>query len=328
MVIVILIMTLLSLIVVAMTRNANREQRQALDRQLNSQAFYAAESGINDAKDYYFKNATDPATPRSKDSCDGVGTAVVGDQFPERTSDLGNNSRYSCVLYDADPPFLEYTSIDTNASEITPLEDIHSGLNIQSLTFKWKKADINQHNFSDCPGGNNFPPRLPDNCGAGMLRIELIDPSAPNRDELTARSFLAFISPGSNANPVTQTYAQGAQGLVWSGGCGGDDNECSITINGVNKRKLILHLRSIYSNNWVKITGRTNANTDVEFKNAQMMVDSTGRSADVLKRIRAMVPLHEFNGVYPEFALQTKDDICKLQQIFPPGAYPPSRDDC
>ena len=58
-VIVILIMTLLSLIVLSMTKNANREQEQSLERQLNSQAFYAAKSGINDARDYYTQHAND-----------------------------------------------------------------------------------------------------------------------------------------------------------------------------------------------------------------------------------------------------------------------------
>lgn len=55
MVIVILIMTLLTLIVLAMTQNSNREQRQALDRQLNSQALYAAESGLPTPKTTWSK---------------------------------------------------------------------------------------------------------------------------------------------------------------------------------------------------------------------------------------------------------------------------------
>jgi hypothetical protein len=44
-----IIMTILSLITIGFAQIMAREQRQALDRQLSSQAFYAAESGVNDA---------------------------------------------------------------------------------------------------------------------------------------------------------------------------------------------------------------------------------------------------------------------------------------
>ncbi|MCA9330399.1 hypothetical protein KDA11_07130, partial [Candidatus Saccharibacteria bacterium] len=44
----IIIILLMSLIILAMVRNATREGRQSLDRQLSDQAFYNAESGIND----------------------------------------------------------------------------------------------------------------------------------------------------------------------------------------------------------------------------------------------------------------------------------------
>lgn len=47
--VVTIIMIVLTLIVLAFARLVQREQVQTLDRQLNAQAFYAAESGINDA---------------------------------------------------------------------------------------------------------------------------------------------------------------------------------------------------------------------------------------------------------------------------------------
>src|ERR1039458_10050844 len=43
------IILVLSLITVGFAQLMQREQRSALDRQLSSQAYYAAESGINDA---------------------------------------------------------------------------------------------------------------------------------------------------------------------------------------------------------------------------------------------------------------------------------------
>ena len=78
-VIVILIMFLLTLIVLAMTRNTNQQQRQALDRQLNSQAFYAAESGVNDAFHYL---ANTPGVADTKEDCEPHPDADTGDYFP------------------------------------------------------------------------------------------------------------------------------------------------------------------------------------------------------------------------------------------------------
>lgn len=336
MVIVILIMTLLSLIVLSMTKNANREQKQALDRQLNSQAFYAAESGINDAKDYYNKHAKDPVAanraPESKDNCDPISGAEAGDQFPGYSSVVGTDvNNYSCVLYDATPDSLDFSSVGTNSSVIMPLQD-KTGNPIQTLTFRWKRPNISNYDFSQCPApSSGFPKSLNENCHAGGLRIELIDPNASGRDDLIAKNFVAFVLPSSSSNstPGNPIYSSGVgtanQGVRWKGGCTGPTNECVLTISGINRNKLLLHLRSIYNDNYVSVEGTiedpvTSGDIDVEFEDAQMMVDATGKASDILKRVRVRLPLNAYgNGVYPEFSLQTASGVCKLLQILPPG---------
>lgn len=336
MVIVILIMTLLTLIVIAMTKNANREQRQALDRQLNSQAFYAAESGVNDAKDYYIKNALNSvgAAPAEKKKCDGSETnAPTGEQFPgnEYKSQVGEaNNKYSCVLYDVNPPSLEFTKVDIGKSIITPLEDVNPNTPIQTLTFTWKKPNVSDYNFAGCPAA--FTTAL-NNCDAGVLRIELIDTNSGSRDQLIANNFLSFASPNaSGTNPTAYSSGIGtaAQGVNWKGSCSnGPSGKCSLTITGINKTKLMLHMRSIYNENSVSITGTKVGGDAVEFKDAQMMVDSTGRSSDILKRIQVRVPLNDFGSrLYPEFALQTAEDICKLLQVIPGGQSISSSNGC
>src|SRR4051812_31465613 len=51
-----ILIILLSLVTVAFTKLMGREARQSLDRVLSTQAYYAAESGINDARDYLNKH--------------------------------------------------------------------------------------------------------------------------------------------------------------------------------------------------------------------------------------------------------------------------------
>lgn len=327
MVIVILIMTLLSLVVISMTKNANREQRQALDRQLSSQAFYAAESGINDAKDYYAKHANDPVNPapEEKNDCGPLSGASAGDQFPGHSSQVGSDVNvYSCVLYDAKPNSLVFSDINTDTGAVMPIED-KNGSVIRSLTFTWKRPNNTTYNFSGCPS-SGFPRELTD-CDAGMLRLELIDPAATTRADFIAKDFLSFISPSSSgaSNPASPNYSAGLgtanQGVVWRGGCtNGTDGKCSITVNNINRNKLLLHLRSLYNNNYVDVTGVTTTGDRIEFENGQMMIDSTGRAVDSSKRIQVRSPLNNYgNGVYPEFALQTADGICKLLQVIPAG---------
>lgn len=337
MVIVILIMTLLSLIVVSMTKNANRDQQQSLDNQLNSQAFYAAESGVNDARDYYTQyvnDAVNPA-PASKTDCGGISGANPGDQFPAHTSQVGNGTTnttasYSCVLYDANPNSLVFSDVSTDTSVLMPLQD-KSGAPLQSLTFTWQEPNDNNYTFSGCPS-SGFPQNLNNNCNAGVLRVELIDTDDLSRNALINNDFLAYLSPSPNpgSSPGSPNYPNGVgtanQGVTWSGGCtGGASGQCSLTINNINRNILMLHMRSMYKDNQVKITGTTtdpitHVNRSVEFFNGQMMIDATGKASDVLKRIEVRVPLNQYgNGIYPEFSLQTSQGVCKLLQIIPPG---------
>lgn len=337
MVIVIMIMMLLTLIVTSMTKNANREQRQALDRQLNSQAFYAAESGINDARDYYTKNANaSPApAPPEKQTCDGLGGSNPGDQFPPPYySQVGNgttntSASYSCVIYDANPDSLEYSDLPVDSSVIAPIED-KSGGPIRSLTITWKRPNTTNYDFSNCSGlfDAHFPKTLT-GCDAGVLRTELVDPDPTDRATLISNDFLAYLAPSSNSAAVSKNYdsaTNSGQGAKWQGACSGvSDGKCKLTINfGSTVRSLLmLHLRSFYIHDSVEIEGvttdpATGHSRPIEFNNAQMMIDSTGRASDVLKRIAVRVPLNSYgNAFYPEAAIQTSESICKLLQILP-----------
>jgi type II secretory pathway pseudopilin PulG len=325
MVVVILIMTLLTLVVLATTRNSNREQQQALDRQLSTQAFYAAESGISDAKDYIVDPPPSAPRPIEKDNCDGLGTANgTGNQFPGKDAQVGDfeNTKYTCVLYDRTPDELFYFPINVKSPTIVPIEDA-GGEKINSITFKWNQAGGGS-NFGSCPGGGvTLPKQIPNNnCDAGMLRIELVDPSSTNRQQLINSTFLIYVKPSSSGGSPTFAYNNASgnvnkQGAITSGGCGADG--CEITIDGISAssdvEKLYLNLRSIYKLNDVTISGQR-AGGSIRFRDAQMEVDSTGQSGDILKRVQVMVDLTKLNsGFIPAFVLQTSSDLCKRLEV-------------
>ena len=324
MVVVILIMTLLTLIVISMTKNSNREQQQALDRQLSTQAFYAAESGINDTKDYIVNPAGGPR-PNKKDDCEGLGTANgTGNQFPGKNAQVGDfeNTKYTCVLYNRTPTELRYFPVDVRTPTITPIEDA-GGITINTLTFKWNQQG-GGNNFAGCNLGSGIPKQIPSDCEAGMIRIELSDPASTNRQELINSTFVVYVKP-SLSGSLNFSYDDAfgdinKQGAVTTGRCTTGGN-CSITITSIEKDKLYLNLKSIYKLNDVTITGEINhsrpqTGTSILFRDAQMMVDSTGQAGDILKRVQVMVNLTDFDsGFMHDFAVQTSSDLCKKLEI-------------
>jgi hypothetical protein len=161
-----LIMFLLTLTVLAMSHNANREQRQALDRQLSSEAFYAAESGIGDTIDYI--RQTPGANVEKLTDC--------GPLSPAYSNQIdGELVKYSCILYDKHPTTLDYGKIDTDKAEMIPLQ---SATGLKTLIINWQQAD-GSGNVSGCPthvAGDTFKPAATwsVDCSAGMLRQELI----------------------------------------------------------------------------------------------------------------------------------------------------------
>src|SRR4051794_29381721 len=91
----IILIIILSLITIGFANLVRREQRQALDRQLSSEAFYAAESAINDTVDAL-------KVPNS---------SVISTNNCTNTDSVLDKSRgvsVPCVLVDRSLPQLEY----------------------------------------------------------------------------------------------------------------------------------------------------------------------------------------------------------------------------
>lgn len=272
-----------------------------------------------------------PAADIKKTDCDPTADAAPGQYFKDKISQVGDDPaiRYSCVLYDRQPESLIIDPSQINQPEILPIED--AGISIDTLTFEWSKTD-GADKFDGCqaPGDLAELPKIhPENCAAGMLRVELIDSQANNRQEMLERSFLAYFKPappGSGApSEIFRSSASGAdnQGALVAGNCDDNTNRCRVVIKNVNAEKLYLNLRSIYLPNRVIITGTTSPQPDqpsrpVKFREAQMEVDSTGRANDILKRVSVRLPLSGIvAGVLPSFVLQTSDELCKQLQLRP-----------
>lgn len=319
-IIVMVIIMILTLFVLAMARNANREQRQALDRQLSSQAFYAAESGVNDTVNYIRTYLT--TVPKEKTGCDNTGFS----NFPNSQVGSDPSIKYTCLLYDMNPKTLEFGNVTSDSATVAPLQD-SEGRGINTLTISWDNPD-GGNNFS-CPSLGTLPPSSNYTCDVGMLRLEIIDANSLNRDALVNSDFTAFLYPATSAGAVQNRVGNvgATQGIFAQGSCSstGTPRKCSVTIGGMGINgdgKFYLRVRTLYQEkSSVVVSGTTQAGSDVKFQGAQIMIDSTGKANDILRRIQVRVPvIPKYNE--SEFAIKTTESLCKLMSVYPGQTVP------
>lgn len=306
---------LLTLITTSFALLMRREQRQALDRQLSAQAFYAAESGINDAiKNINTGSAVSP-------NCSNT-SAVIGGG----STDLEDGLSISCVLIDKTPSSLVYT-VPKDESKIVPVLAPESSI-ISKIRISWQGA-TGQTNFAPVSSTFNFPQGLlgtPIDIGdVGLLRVSAM-PITNNvsRATLTANTQTMFLYPqaGATGSPNTRAYAasNAAQGDIVSGKCNsGNTPYCSVDITNLSgTNNYYLRVKSMYKESEVTIKAYDSANNELPLLGTQAKIDSTGKANDVLRRIQVRVPINnQFS--YPEFAIETADDICKLLLAIPPN---------
>lgn len=312
-VVAVMLMLIMSLIVLGMSQGTRREQRQTLDRQLSDQAFYNAESGINDAASYLY---TTPAAAIEKNGCD----TPLGSVTRDIDGPTGVN-KVTCILYDKAPKNLQYDQLSVSNPKIIPIQTITQAgtpVELKSLTISWDDATDRDGAITGPCSFNSGSPALPESCGYAGLRAEIFSP-ASSRDDIRQRSLIAFLLPnatvGSNISVTDSTYPNN-QGLISATACNGAATErrCSKTITEINKANLYLTLRSLYRPTNVTITGTDASGAAVRFKDTQTVIDSTGRANDVLRRVQVRIPATA-QYAYPGFALQTKDSICKILNV-------------
>ena len=307
-----ILIIVMTLVVLGMSRNATREQRQALDRQLSDQAYYNAESGIGDWGRYLYEN---PTARNTKTTCDTTGLNTI--DFPGTTPvpNIDTNNSYTCVLYDKAPLSIEIGDLAVDDSKTYP---IRSTSDISTIRFVWKNPSGLVISGCSQTATSVRPTALPGGCVVGGLRIDLVNPAgvSDGRDGLNglrSQNFVGTFLPGSIADPVDRTEGIGSeQGVVGIGSC--TPTECTAEIRAVGLplgSTFYLNIRSIYAPNSITVTALNGTGTAVPLIGAQYVIDVTGKSVDVLRRVKVRLPaVPQIDKV--DYALRTADAICKL----------------
>lgn len=317
-VITMFLMIVITLTILGFAQLSRREQRQALDRQLSTQAFYAAETGVNDAVGAIEAALDSGGGIPEYDNCEAGVSALGGGNLGTDT-----NVSYTCVLIDPTPRDLR-KPVGTDTAEVFAIRPTAG--NINQITLKWGKEGGGA-NFN-CPWNGataSFPPAGAWGCDPGILRVDLVQASDGfTRDNLNSKAFTAFFYPGTVGDPtVNYSAASGTAnaGLIRQVRCeGNSETPCGITITGLTPgNSFFLHVRSMYATNSLVVSA-ADGGTTKELRGSQVSIDSTGKANDVLRRINVRLPLQEGLGEgAPPFALQTARDLCKRFVVYPTG---------
>jgi hypothetical protein len=310
-------MVVISLIVIGFATISRREQRQSLDQLQSAQAFYAAESGIEDAKAVIKSrmNAVPSQPIIAKDSCTG--------NNPGGTYPLGNDTKidgnsdvsYTCLKVNPNPDTLQFDGIGDN-SLIVPIKTVSP---ITSIEISWRPTTDPGGSPNVCPGAavKAFSPQSGSNswkCGYGVLRADVVPTGgALTRNNLSAGQLTGFFVPLKIAAPGSLVYGgnTGKANVVAANCTTGSYVKCTARITGMGgSNSVSLRLSSLYQPS--KISVQAFAGPVVQnISGVQAIIDSTGKATDVLRRIQVRLPIVQTGSIFPSNALTSNGSICK-----------------
>ncbi len=254
-VITMIITILISLVSIGFARIVLREQRNTLDKQLSTQAFYLAEAGVQDV----IKAVQQDGFNGEKTECapDSEAPDLV---LNPQVDPVNPGLEYTCVLISQAPFTLEYGNVEEGFSTIVPIKAVEAtdpttAAKIKRLVVSWQRNDDGQSFSSDNinelkpeAGANSFEGSTP------MLRMMLTPMRKTNgnnvrRETLMSDSVTIFGYPKQAASPslhgsvdysdfsgIPATLDLSRQGTIVSGECndanyaGDHPRYCSIEI--------------------------------------------------------------------------------------------------
>lgn len=309
-----ILMIVISLIVLGFAQISRRNQREALDRHLSTQAFYAAETGVNDARDLIKAAVLAGQSVPAKDDCtngSGATAAFYAGLTPDLDGGAAEEAEYTCVMVNPTPNTLLYGDVGPT-SIVVPLISA-SGANISRITMTWQTKDDTTTPTTGCPTTTNnvFSGTGSWNCGYGVMRTDLV-PTNGNFDAATLqnRTMTSFLVPFRVGGVSTFAYAAGSANNRRGVAC--NNTNCTLSITGLSVNQYYLRISSLYKNVSLQITAFDASNNPLALQGAQAIIDSTGKAQDVLRRIQVHVPLTPSStNRLSDYALQSTDSICK-----------------
>jgi hypothetical protein len=338
---VILLSMVLTLITTAFVKSANSNQRQALDTQLSTQAFYAAESGVNDATSILANGLSEQVlNALNKEECNSFLDLI---KSPTYTGLLGSEPdilesyskiQYTCVLV---KNHVSDISLTMGESAIFPIAT-EDNATITGLEITWGD------NTNTVPAGASTELSEKSVWGDGavaLIRLTFYYPDILDRANLASDQKTLFLRPvqsGGNGAPPNYEYQLTAEsskdGSIIGVNC--SSSPCTIKLMGISNlitgtvTPFYLRVATVYSNfdsSPVTIKAYDDIGVQKDLVNAQYSIDVTGRANDVYRRIevrRSIMPDWDF----PSSVVNSAGDLCKQFTVWPGSATDESSSGC
>ena len=348
---VMFLMVFLSILIVGFIKIVGDEQRQATDNDLSASALAAAQSGIEDGKRIllYCRDNSGAPCDRMLNSGNGGGdcSAFTDNTTNGVMNPLGINRDaangaqvgatdfqqfYTCLTIQNDTQDIQQV-IKEGRGDVQRLKVKAPGNLAGGLKVSWSPSDTSVKYASHANNllfstdtawknvsNNRYPP---------IVRMQFIPFSegAIDLDTVERESRTIFLVPGAAGAPASiglgadnrsPTVGPLRPTPTISGGnvaCiappAGSYN-CSIVVNGfVATKEYYVRTSVLYSGG-----GRTNVtlaltDTAQKFNGVQPIIDATGRTNDVFRRVKARVGFQAPGIAFPEYALESASQYCK-----------------
>jgi Tfp pilus assembly protein PilX len=306
-----IMMFVMTLIVLGFAENTRRNQRESLDSQLGMQAYYAAETGVNDIASGLAAGAGDI------NHTDCSTFTYGGKPLPRALStDVAN----TCLMVDTTPTSMEVDSIAASAESVVWDVKNADGDTFNTLKFSWQK---DTSSGGACNSNVGTYPTYPNwSCDWALLRVDVLRADVGSTDAavLASRTATLYLQPHQSSSQPVTLNGFGGPVTAYRGSCV-VGSSCSVTVTlggGAQTNEYYVRMSALYADaKKVTLTCTDIAGT-CKFKDGQAVVDSTGRAQDQLKRIRVRIPLTESPTTNPINAVQSAGSTCK--DILIPGS--------
>jgi hypothetical protein len=328
-VIALILIIVLALLTVGFAELARREQQNALDKQLASQAYYAAESGVNDitqAVQQAIKIPGGTLTTPTLNSLTSITNTPPGlldpnqclelqkpptgantelTKLPSNKIDLAHGVSYSCTLLNLTPPSLVKSPVSAHTAWTTTFSTTGTA-GLYSLQVNW--TSLAGKSASGRPVGV-FTPVSGWNAAA-VLQVSITPLDDLSRQGLISNTFTAYLYPKCTGTGATYTPSQAI--IVGANSC--SSGTYSTTINGLNgtpNESYAINILDYYDDSSISVTNAqaVGGGGQLDFSNSQALIDVTGQAKNVLKRIQVHAPLKQPSPIPTETV--EAQNICK-----------------
>jgi hypothetical protein len=320
--VVLIMMMVITLIVMGFVQVTNQNRREALDRQLSNQAFYAAESGINSVLSVIKQKQHDGESIPTQQNCGGGAYPQV---------DFSGGVKTTCLLVDPRSDSIEISEVNASVPKVIPIQAVGADGKpafIRTLTFEWTSE---QDTTLICTGVGLYPPSA-DDCPP-LLRVDLTRGTGGTAEALNSQTNSVFLQRAAVAPAMPLTIGLDGQTLSSGAECTVSDGKsvCKRTISFAPSDVSTVYARvlTIYRTALsLKVTGTLIDDTTAYFI-GQVKIDATGKAQDVLRRIQVRVnPDSTSKLTMPTSAIFSDGSVCKRFITGVDGTYANMANEC